>query len=287
MPARFWILSLLCSVLPDADVLGFRFGIQYGDLFGHRGFFHSLTFAVLFGCVVAAIFFRGERPFPRSWWFLAAYFSLVTASHGILDAFTSGGLGIALLSPFDTTRYFFPWTPITVSPIGIQAFFSQWGVRVMLSELQWIWLPSLVLVVAVRSVRALTTVGKKARDHRSPETGSNRKGTYSGEERENAMGIFAKFFGINEKKMIEKEKANFHIVIDRLRKLIKQGVISEQDLTYASVEHGGKQMPQVIATIDRLFKDGHLKGIEDSVQGFCYLVGMGLGVLDNLKIDKK
>ena len=101
------------------------------------------------------------------------------------------------------------------------------------------------------------------------------------------MGIFAKFFGIDEKKMIEKEKANFHIVIDRLRKLIKQGVISEQDLTYTSVEHGGKQMPQVIATIDRLFKDGHLKGIEDSVQGFCYLTGMGLGVLDNLNIDRK
>lgn len=160
MPARFWSLSLLCSVIPDADVLGFRFGIQYGDLFGHRGFFHSLVFAIMFGCVVAGIFFREERPFSRNWWFLTAYFSLVTASHGILDAFTSGGLGIALLSPFDTTRYFFPWTPIQVSPLGIQAFFSEWGVRVMLSELLWIWLPSLALVVAVMSSRAMTAARK-------------------------------------------------------------------------------------------------------------------------------
>ncbi|NIM77978.1 MAG: hypothetical protein GTO20_04240 [Candidatus Aminicenantes bacterium] len=59
------------------------------------------------------------------------YFFLLTASHGVLDAFTNGGLGIALLSPFDTTRHFSPWQPIEVAPIGIWAFFSDWGVKVM------------------------------------------------------------------------------------------------------------------------------------------------------------
>ncbi|NIM12838.1 MAG: hypothetical protein GTO45_29905 [Candidatus Aminicenantes bacterium] len=56
---------------------------------------------------------------------------MLTASHGVLDAFTNGGLGIALLSPFDTTRHFSPWQPIEVAPIGIWAFFSDWGVKVM------------------------------------------------------------------------------------------------------------------------------------------------------------
>jgi hypothetical protein len=33
-PPRFWWLSILCSILPDADVLSFVFGIDYGSLLG-------------------------------------------------------------------------------------------------------------------------------------------------------------------------------------------------------------------------------------------------------------
>jgi membrane-bound metal-dependent hydrolase YbcI (DUF457 family) len=51
-PARFWILSALCSVLPDADVLGFPLGIRYEDMLGHRGLSHSLAFALVLGCIV-------------------------------------------------------------------------------------------------------------------------------------------------------------------------------------------------------------------------------------------
>jgi inner membrane protein len=47
----------------------------------------------------------------------------VKASHGILDAMTDGGLGVAFFSPFDDTRCFFPFRPIKVSPIGL-SFFS-------------------------------------------------------------------------------------------------------------------------------------------------------------------
>jgi hypothetical protein len=36
---------------------------------------------------------------------------LATASHGILDAFTDGGRGIAFFAPFGTERYFFPHHP--------------------------------------------------------------------------------------------------------------------------------------------------------------------------------
>jgi inner membrane protein len=72
-----------------------------------------------------------------------------------LDASTNGGLGIALLSPFDNTRLFFPWTPIEVSPIGVKAFFSTWGLVVIKSELQWIWLPSFMLAVLSTLIRGL------------------------------------------------------------------------------------------------------------------------------------
>jgi inner membrane protein len=63
-------------------------------------------------------------------------------SHGLLDAFTDGGLGIAFFAPFDSTRYFFPWRPIAVSPIGISEFFSLGGLRVLLIEGIWIGIPA-------------------------------------------------------------------------------------------------------------------------------------------------
>jgi inner membrane protein len=40
VPGQFWILAVLCSILPDVDVLGFSFGIPYHHVLGHRGFFH-------------------------------------------------------------------------------------------------------------------------------------------------------------------------------------------------------------------------------------------------------
>jgi inner membrane protein len=59
---------------------------------------------------------------------------IVLASHGLLDTLTNGGLGIAPIWPFDHTRYFAPWTPIPVSPIGLR-FLSPYGMFVALVEL--------------------------------------------------------------------------------------------------------------------------------------------------------
>jgi inner membrane protein len=66
-------------------------------------------------------------------------------SHALLDACTNGGLGVAFFSPFDKRRFFFPWRPIEVSPIG------HLDAGVLVSELRWVWLPflSLAIVIAV------------------------------------------------------------------------------------------------------------------------------------------
>ena len=60
---------------------------------------------------------------------------------------TDGGLGCALLWPFNLTRHFAPWRPIPVAPIGL-AFFSLSGGPVALTELV---LFSPALVFALRS----------------------------------------------------------------------------------------------------------------------------------------
>jgi inner membrane protein len=156
VPARFYAAAVVCSVLPDADVLAFRFGIPYHHLFGHRGFFHSLSFALILSGIVIVLLFRHEEASLRQSLFYSLFFFLVTAGHGILDALTDGGLGIALFSPFDNQRYFFPWTPIRVSPIGVKAFFSRWGYMVMKSEILWIWLPSTLLVAFSLLIRTIS-----------------------------------------------------------------------------------------------------------------------------------
>jgi len=94
-------------MVPDVDVIGFRFGVHYGDFWGHRGFTHSLLFAFVLTSIVAiAAVFRQDVPVV-SRWPLTVYLFIASASHGVLDAMTDGGLGVAFFSPFDNRRYFF------------------------------------------------------------------------------------------------------------------------------------------------------------------------------------
>lgn len=131
-------------MIPDADVITFSFGIPYHHLFGHRGFFHSPFFGLFMSLLIVCFLFRERDIFSRPGCFYLIFFFLPSASHGILDAFTNGGSGIALLSPLDKTRYFSPWRPIMVSPIGVASFFSQRGLAVIKSELLWVWIPFLL-----------------------------------------------------------------------------------------------------------------------------------------------
>ena len=155
VPDHFWSLSLICSIIPDVDSIAFSFGIPYAHLFGHRGFFHSPFFGLLLSLFFVSVFFRGLELFSRQWFFYLMFFFSVSGSHGLLDALTTGGLGVALLSPFDQTRYFFPWRLIVVSPIGIAAFFNRWGLAVIKSELLWVWLPSFIMIIVSTVIRLL------------------------------------------------------------------------------------------------------------------------------------
>ena len=157
---RFWVLTVLCCLLPDVDVLGLLMGIPYEHVLGHRGLTHSITFAILVGIVIPKLAVPTLSCRSGRYGVFVIYFGLVTMSHGLLDAFTDGGLGIAFFAPFDSTRYFFPWRPITVSPIGFSEFFSSWGMGVLLSELIWIGIPvSLWLMVQWMRKRRGTVEG--------------------------------------------------------------------------------------------------------------------------------
>lgn len=133
---RLLLAGIVASALPDADVVAFALGIPYADAFGHRGASHSLL-----ACAVVALLAMAMAPLLRTRVRTAGVCVLLCAcSHPLLDALTSGGLGVALGWPWSQARWFAPWRPIRVSPIGA-GFFSQRGWQTLASELRWVWLP--------------------------------------------------------------------------------------------------------------------------------------------------
>ena len=154
IPPRLAVATIAASVLPDLDVAGFAFGVRYAEALGHRGLSHSLAFALAIAAVAFCIapVLRAKRITA----FLAMLFAIL--SHIALDAATTGGLGVAFFWPMDETRYFFSWRPIVVSPFSPRSFLSDWGVRVILSELRWVWAPCCIFALAVMLARRASSV---------------------------------------------------------------------------------------------------------------------------------
>lgn len=141
------ILAIVSSILPDIDIVAFKLGIPYEAPLGHRGFTHSIMFALLWAIAMVFIFGKTQKKL----FFFVIFFS--TVSHGILDALTNGGKGVGFFIPFENSRYFFPWQVIKVSPLGVHKFISEWGLQVILSELKYILLPCLLVLVFLHFYR--------------------------------------------------------------------------------------------------------------------------------------
>lgn len=119
----------LVSLAPDLDVIAFAMDIPYSAPWGHRGAGHSLAVATIVGSVLGiAVRLHGCSMLKS-----AVVGAVVAASHGLLDIFTDGGLGMALFWPVANDRFFAPWQPIPVAPIGM-GFLSKRGVHVLVVE---------------------------------------------------------------------------------------------------------------------------------------------------------
>jgi len=159
----FAAVSAFLSVLPDIDAIAFRLGIPYGDPMGHRGFAHSVVFALLIAATAALTIdrgFAGWKRFAAS----ASVFFTAMMMHGVLDAMTSGGLGVGFFIPFSMERYFLPWRPIPVSPLSIRDFISgshgggllyTRGMYILAAEATAVIFPAVILSAAVSGVRLL------------------------------------------------------------------------------------------------------------------------------------
>lgn len=138
-------MGAVLTVVPDLDVIGLWLGIPYSHMLGHRGLSHSLPFAVVVAGLAAVLMARQVKTRIVVLW---GYFTISLASHGLLDAITNGGLGIAFFAPFSNKRYFFDINPIEVSVLAPSHFLSEHMLTVLASEFIWVWLPFFVVAVS-------------------------------------------------------------------------------------------------------------------------------------------
>ena len=152
VPPRLLLAGVVASTVPDLDVLTFSWGVPYAAPLGHRGFSHSLLFAVALALLGAAAARALRAPPVRTF----AFLFVAGASHGALDTLTTGGLGVALLWPWSDRRLFAPAAlrVIAVSPLGL-GFFSARGLTVLGSEVLWIWPIALAVSLMLVGVRRL------------------------------------------------------------------------------------------------------------------------------------
>jgi inner membrane protein len=149
LPVGALLAGMLAAIAPDFDGIAFKLGIAYGDMLGHRGFTHTLLFALLFGLFGYALAPRWDM----SRWAGYAWIALCTLSHPLLDMLTNGGMGSPILWPLDPTHYFFPGRPIEVSPVSLKRLLSSRGAEVLRNEAVTLWLPLMAAALLLWATR--------------------------------------------------------------------------------------------------------------------------------------
>jgi len=150
IPTRLLLAGIALSMLPDADVLAFKFGVAYGNVFGHRGFTHSLLFAFAVPLLAAWL---GRRWLKASLLRCWAFLTVSLLSHSLLDSVTTGGKGVGWLWPWSDERFFAPWQVIKVAPFALSRYTTPYGHQVIISELLWVWLPGAMMMILLWKLR--------------------------------------------------------------------------------------------------------------------------------------
>jgi inner membrane protein len=157
----YWVLAALLPMVPDLDAFSLA---PSNSLWGHRGFTHSLVFALWLGALAASLTFRYLR---ASFGWLTAVFFVVTASHGLLDALTRNGEAIPFFWP-SAARYG-SWGPMPLPDIALELPDPR-NSRALQSEMLWVWLPTAVAVGVVMAYRLWKRRGASGRrSYRPPE----------------------------------------------------------------------------------------------------------------------
>jgi inner membrane protein len=147
IPARLAVAMLIASILPDIDMIGYALDYRYPSPFAHRGFTHSLVFALAVGLLALAA--APQMKTKRGIAFFAVFLAIL--SHNFLDAL-GGRYGVLFFWPFDEARYALPWPSFIsswLSWLSPYRFFSSWWAdRFIRIELLTVWTPCALFVLA-------------------------------------------------------------------------------------------------------------------------------------------
>lgn len=138
------------ALAPDLDVLGVAAGLPDHTALGHRGFSHSLSFALASALALGALAaLRGDAAGrQRRLMVTFALTLLAVGSHGLLDAMTFTTRGVPFFWPFTEGRVILPWRPIPPAPTGME-YLSTMGLRVAAIEALY-FTPLLLAVLAAQ-----------------------------------------------------------------------------------------------------------------------------------------
>lgn len=151
IPPSLLLAGVAFAIVPDLDVLFFKFGVAYANAFGHRGFTHSLLFAFALPTLALAL----KRWFKVGYWRIWSFLTLSLLSHSVLDSFTTGGMGVGWLWPWSQERFFAPVQVIKVAPFSLAKYLEPSGIAVIKSELVWVWLPGIVMMLSMMVARRI------------------------------------------------------------------------------------------------------------------------------------
>ena len=148
-PRRTLVLGTLRALAPDLDSFTLFLPLHPGNFLAHRGVSHSLLAAVLLAAAVLLFGFRREQRSLK----VGVYLLLASISHGLLDACTSGRIGVAFFYPFSTSRWGCYWQPFLDAPLPFWPGLRLPFLGALLGEALWIGLPGLLLVATIRRIR--------------------------------------------------------------------------------------------------------------------------------------
>jgi len=159
-PRRTWIFAAACAVAPDLDWFTTFLPSADGTSLAHRGMSHSLIAAALLAAAAMLIGFRPHLRNLRHW----ACMLCAAFSHGLLDACTFGGTGVAFLLPFSKARFVCLWQPLFVSPIPLSGKLLDWLLFSLGTELVWIGIPAILVFAGPPVLQRLRLWGKRSEE---------------------------------------------------------------------------------------------------------------------------
>ena len=146
LPRRTWVLAPLLAVAPDLDWFVGFLDFHKNHILNHRGVAHSLFGALLLAAAALLVAYRRNQRGGQLWLCL----TLAALSHGLMDACTAGGVGVALFMPFSDSRWACVWQPIQVAPLPVGREDGYRFLASLWTEAFWIGLPALVLMAWTR-----------------------------------------------------------------------------------------------------------------------------------------